>query len=206
MTLRIADYATTPKTGATGSAVRSAYVHQQRSTWPASISWPRNPAEPRAIGSSSTTSTVRSTFSTRRRSSSRTYLDFNGKDGRPGMYQRVRIRDELRQRPDHVPVRPRLRQQRQVLHRPHGEPDATGHAGGSGQHRQLHANAHSRSTRAARHRTTVLVEWTDTNINNATFEGSARELLRMDMVDQYSPDGRHDLQSQRRPRRRRLAD
>ncbi len=38
-------------------------------------------------------------------------------------------------------------------------------------------------------RQTVLVEWTDTNINNSTFEGAARELLRMDMRDRIHPMG-----------------
>jgi Glucose / Sorbosone dehydrogenase len=38
-------------------------------------------------------------------------------------------------------------------------------------------------------RVTVLVEWTDSNINNNTFEGSARELLRMDMRDRIHPMG-----------------
>jgi len=35
----------------------------------------------------------------------------------------------------------------------------------------------------------VLVEWTDSNITNSTFEGSARELLRMDMRDRIHPMG-----------------
>ena len=38
-------------------------------------------------------------------------------------------------------------------------------------------------------RQTVLLEWTDTNINNTTFEGSARELLRMSMSGQIHPMG-----------------
>ena len=35
----------------------------------------------------------------------------------------------------------------------------------------------------------VLVEWTDTDISNSTFEGSARELFRMDMRDRIHPMG-----------------
>lgn len=35
----------------------------------------------------------------------------------------------------------------------------------------------------------VLVEWTDTNTNNTTFEGSARELLRIDARDRIHPMG-----------------
>ena len=38
-------------------------------------------------------------------------------------------------------------------------------------------------------RQTVLVEWTDTNIDNSTFEGTARELLRLDMSGQIHPMG-----------------
>lgn len=35
----------------------------------------------------------------------------------------------------------------------------------------------------------VLVEWTDSNVTNSTFEGSARELLRLDMLDRIHPMG-----------------
>ncbi|MEX2092905.1 MAG: PQQ-dependent sugar dehydrogenase [Pirellulales bacterium] len=38
-------------------------------------------------------------------------------------------------------------------------------------------------------RQVVLAEWTDTNINNSTFEGTARELLRMDARDRIHPLG-----------------
>jgi hypothetical protein len=38
-------------------------------------------------------------------------------------------------------------------------------------------------------RQTVLIQWTDTNINNATFEGTARELLRVNMSGQIHPMG-----------------
>ena len=36
---------------------------------------------------------------------------------------------------------------------------------------------------------TVMVEWTDTNVNNSAFEGTARELLRMDVRDRIHPVG-----------------
>ena len=38
-------------------------------------------------------------------------------------------------------------------------------------------------------RHTVLIEWTDTNIGNNTFEGTAREVLRLDMVSRIHPLG-----------------
>ena len=40
---------------------------------------------------------------------------------------------------------------------------------------------------ASRH--TVLIEWTDSDIANTTFEGTARELLRMDMLNRIHPMG-----------------
>jgi len=36
---------------------------------------------------------------------------------------------------------------------------------------------------------TVLMEWTDTNVNDSTFEGNVRELLRMDVRDRIHPMG-----------------
>jgi MYXO-CTERM domain-containing protein len=38
-------------------------------------------------------------------------------------------------------------------------------------------------------RRTVLIEWTDTNINDTTFTGTARELFRMDMLGSIHPMG-----------------
>ena len=38
-------------------------------------------------------------------------------------------------------------------------------------------------------RQSVLVEWTDTNINNSTFEGTAREILRVGFVSVVHPIG-----------------
>jgi glucose/sorbosone dehydrogenase len=38
-------------------------------------------------------------------------------------------------------------------------------------------------------RQSILVEWTDTNINNSTFEGTARELLRLGFTGQIHPMG-----------------
>jgi hypothetical protein len=38
-------------------------------------------------------------------------------------------------------------------------------------------------------RQTVLIEWTDTNINNTAFEGTARELLRVNMSGRIHPMG-----------------
>ena len=37
----------------------------------------------------------------------------------------------------------------------------------------------------------VLIEWTDTNISNTTFEGTARELLRVQLNTTSHPMGDH---------------
>ena len=51
----------------------------------------------------------------------------------------------------------------------------------------------------------VLIEWTDTNRSNATFEGTARELLRLQLNTRIHPLGDLRVQSRRAPRRQRLA-
>src|SRR5262249_51661946 len=45
------------------------------------------------------------------------------------------------------------------------------------------------STPGAIARESVIIEWTDTNIHNDTFEGSARELLRIQLNTQIHPTG-----------------
>ena len=54
-------------------------------------------------------------------------------------------------------------------------------------------------------REVVLIEWTDRNPANATFEGTARELLRRAASAAAAPAGRDDLQPGRAARRSRLA-
>jgi hypothetical protein len=51
----------------------------------------------------------------------------------------------------------------------------------------------------------VLIEWTDSNIANATFEGSARELLRIPLNTRIHPLGDLSFNPVGAPRRRRLA-
>ena len=48
------------------------------------------------------------------------YLDFNGRDGRPGVFHKLVYRRRLRQRPERILFRSGLRAQREVLHGPHG--------------------------------------------------------------------------------------
>ena len=54
-------------------------------------------------------------------------------------------------------------------------------------------------------REAVLIEWTDRNIANATFEGTARELLRMQLASPIHPLGEMTFNPAARPRRSGLA-
>ena len=54
-------------------------------------------------------------------------------------------------------------------------------------------------------REAVLIEWTDTNTSNSTFEGTARELDASPVQRQHSPHGRFDFQPGREAGRPRLA-
>ncbi len=128
-----------------------------------------------------------------------TYLDFDGREGQPGLFHRFFIDDRLRQRPERLLLRSRLPAQRQVLHRPHGGPAADGVEPAGHQElpgaepRRLHDDGRLR--RPARPvNEGVLIEWTDTNPSNATFEGTARELMRVRLNTRSHPDGRPDLQ------------
>jgi hypothetical protein len=119
------------------------------------------------------------------------YLNFNGTDGAPGLFDRLYFSDggfaagflTFQFDPDYanngkfytvhmettsggslVPTHPNLDTSNYGVTSPVDEP----------------GNPSQR---------TVLVEWTDTNINNSTFEGSARELLRMDAASRIHPMG-----------------
>ena len=52
----------------------------------------------------------------------------------------------------------------------------------SGRLRDDAGDGHAGAARRAHHREAVIIEWTDRNIANTTFEGTARELLRMQLA------------------------
>ena len=62
-----------------------------------------------------------------------------------------------------------------------------------------------RDARRRSQREGVLIEWTDTNTSNTTFEGTARELMRVQLNTRIHPMGDLDLQPGGAARRRRLA-
>ena len=135
-----------------------------------------------------------------------TYLDFNDPAGRPGLFQKLTfernfatglitfifdpdyarngvLRSTWRTRPRR---RRRSRRPQRAGPRRVRLPD---HAG------ERHADrAQARITREA-----VMIEWTDRNIANATFEGTARELLRMQLASPIHPLGEFTFNLAARP-------
>jgi hypothetical protein len=123
-----------------------------------------------------------------------TYLDFNGRDGRPGLFHKLAYDtgfagglNSFQFDPDYA--------RNGRFYTVHMEDPAL--AGSS-----LPDNANLRGLNVAGYATTtpiptpgpilresVLVEWTDSNTSNATFEGSAREVLRVQLNTRIHPLG-----------------
>jgi len=123
-----------------------------------------------------------------------TYLDFNGRDGQPGLFRRLGNENGFANGfigfafdPDYA--------RNGRFYTIHLEdltvegsamPDNTGFPG-------LRLNGYELTppvlTPGPAVREAVLIEWTDTNTANTTFEGTARELLRLRMNTQIHPMG-----------------
>jgi hypothetical protein len=113
-----------------------------------------------------------------------TYLDFNGRDGLPGMFPEFVYSSGFANGLITFQFDPNYRnngkfytvhmEQPNFISGTFG-PDNTNVPG-------LNTTGYTTTTAVATpggsNRATVLIEWTDTNINNTTFEGTARELLR----------------------------
>ena len=133
-----------------------------------------------------------------------TYLDFNGRDARKGLFKKLSFEvgwanglNSFQFDPDYA--------RNGRFYTVHTEdpaaeapsrPDNTSVAG-------LNVSGYTTTTAIATPgpvvRESVLIEWTDTNIHNNTFEGSARELLRVQLNTRVHPMG--DLTFNPRARR-----
>ena len=135
------------------------------------------------------------------------YLDFNGARRPAGPVPEVHVRAQLRDRPHQLPVRSRLRAQRHLLHDAHGGPDRCGSAGaeagvGPGLDLTGYTTTPAIPTPTVDgriDREVVLIEWTDRNPANATFEGTARELLRLQQPLPQHPLGEMTFNPVARP-------
>ena len=122
------------------------------------------------------------------------YLDFNGNDGRNGLFHRLTIAQGYGNGLNGFYLDPDYRRNGK-FYTVHIEDPAIG---GS----KLPSNAHFPGLNVAGYTTTdaiktpgplqnegVLVEWTDSNPSNSTFEGTARELLRVQLNTRSHPLG-----------------
>jgi mono/diheme cytochrome c family protein len=127
------------------------------------------------------------------------YLDFNGLGGRPGLFRRFTFERNLATGLINVVFDPDY-PRNGVFYTLHMEdpttPDATPDPK-VGAVRGLDLSAYQTTTAmvtptlpgAVINREAVIVEWTDRNIANTTFEGTARELLRMQLPAPIHPLG-----------------
>ena len=102
-----------------------------------------------------------------------------------GYFPEICFRQGQRHRHRFHHFRPGLREKREILYRAHRESGIAGNFE-SRQHPAIEPESHGILHDAPVdppagpvHLESVLMEWTDTNIRNATFEGTARELLRV---------------------------
>jgi hypothetical protein len=122
------------------------------------------------------------------------YLDFNGRDGRPGVFHRLFFETGYGNGLSSLYFDPDYRNNGK-FYTVHIEDPALSAS-------NLPDNARFPGLNVSGYRTTppivppgpvlyegVLIEWTDTNISNATFEGTARELMRIQLNGRIHPLG-----------------
>ena len=123
-----------------------------------------------------------------------TYLDFNGKDGKPGIFHRLIYEAGYGNGFAHFQFDPDYARNGKFYTVHIENPAVTAS--------NLPDNASCPGLKTAGYATTpavvtpgpilheaVLIEWTDTNTSNSTFEGTARELLRVQLNTRIHPMG-----------------
>ena len=123
-----------------------------------------------------------------------TYLDFNGRDKRPGLFDKLPIDAGFANGFIAFQFDPDYRRNGKFytihLEEPAAPgsvvPDATSVPG-------LNLAGYTPTppitTPGSIEREAIVIEWTDTNVSNATFEGSARELMRLQLNTRIHPMG-----------------
>lgn len=191
ITLRLVDYATAPKTGATGSVSDPALVTNDH--YLARINFlaeePGGGRDRLFVNDLNGPLYILDKTS----KSFTEYLNFNGRGSQPGLFNRL-YRDAgyatglvtFQFDPDYA-----NNGKFYTIHVEQGNsgsqvPDNTNYPNLNVSNYGVTTSVDSPG--AANYRN-VLVEWTDTNTNNTTFEGTARELLRIDARDRIHPMG-----------------
>lgn len=180
--LRVEDYATVPQTGTIGGGTNQGYMARvnfmAQDPTNANQFWVNDLNGPLYIMNRETREFTQ-------------YLNFNGTGSNPGLYDRLYYNQggfaagfiTFQFDPDYA--------NNGKFYTVHME------SGTSGSQIPTHPNLNTSNygptasvdAPGAASRQVALVEWTDTNVNNTTFEGTARELLRLDMLDRIHPMG-----------------
>jgi hypothetical protein len=191
VTLRLADYATAPKTGATGSF--NDPITFSNSIYLARINFMAE--EPGGGRNRFFVNDLNGPLYMldKTTKSFTEYLNFNGRDSEPGLFDRM-YRDggfaaglvTFQFDPDYA-----NNGKFYTIHVEQGTsgnqtPDNSNYPNLNTSNYGVTPSVNAPGPTGYRN---VLVEWTDTNLNNTTFEGSARELLRIDARDRIHPMG-----------------
>lgn len=185
-TIAIADYATVPQTGSfsggTGNPGSLARVNFMRPEPGRADRWWINDLNgPLYLFDASTR-----TFTT--------YLNFNGRGSNPGLFDRFTYEAGFANGLITFQFDPDFRRNGRFYTLHLEDPAGAGSAvpdpaSAPGLNVAGYAPVAAEQTPGRSFRESVLVEWTDTNITNATFEGTAREVLRITLNTQIHPTG-----------------
>jgi hypothetical protein len=115
-----------------------------------------------------------------------TYLDFNGRDGRRGLFHKLAYESGLANGLNSFQFDPDYRTNGKFYTVHIEDPSLPGPAApDNANHPSLNLTGYSTTrpvpTPGPIEREGVLIEWTDSNLSNTTFEGTARELLRVSL-------------------------
>ena len=126
------------------------------------------------------------------------YLDFNGLEGRPGLFQRFTFQRNFATGLINVVLDPdyarngvfyTIHMEDPTIAAPPDPKPGVVPALDLSRYRTTPTNVTPTWPGAVINREAVMIEWTDRNIRNTTFEGTARELLRMQLASPIHPLG-----------------
>jgi Glucose / Sorbosone dehydrogenase len=186
--LRIADYATMPMTGSTvfpSATANSAYLARVNFL-----------ADEPGGGSRFFVNDLNGPLYIldKRTQQFSTYLNFNGRDSATGLFDKFAFSSGFANGLITFQFDPDYRSNGKFYTIHMEQPSASGsslpsNASAPGFNTSGYATTPAVTTPSGGTRQTVLIQWTDSNITNSTFEGTARELLRVEMSGMIHPMG-----------------
>ncbi|HYO23336.1 MAG TPA: PQQ-dependent sugar dehydrogenase [Lacipirellulaceae bacterium] len=186
LTLRIQDFATAPKTGATGSAADP--ITFSNSVYLSRINFLAE--EPGVNRNRMFVNDLNGPLYIldKTTKSFTEYLNFNGRGGLPGMYQEFVYANNFAAGLITFQFDPDYANNGKFYTIHMEEPSVLGGENGP-QHTVSYDPSGVIGSPGNGARQTVLVEWTDSNQSNSTFEGTAREVMRLEQLGNIHPMG-----------------